>query len=272
VFPEEQVTARAGYQGILKQSGYANHSRFANLMGDVELVGPESLPTYSAYIGGLGAFHTPRQACLGWVGAFAGKSITPGGPSIMTMGNAWKVPGLEVALAKELNAHVVKAYYVVSLGKAEAKRSTSYASGTHSGVFVSGGNVYAGTFNTIDRTVTGKGKAYGQVGLVADQSPIAFRSPTGNAKWQKVPVLKQAPPPKDGDVVVRLAEPVIGSTDYFEVHEGDLAKRGGFLSATQKGDINLNFVARVTDPVGYGKEVAGMIDAANKAMLGLVKQ
>lgn len=274
VLPQDQVTASASYRAIQQQAGYANHARFANAMGDIELVGPEGLPPYTAYQGELGSFHYPSMTYMNWISGFGGKSATPGGPSIMSMGNAWKVPGLEVALAKELNANVVKAYYVVSLGKAEAKRSTDFSVSQHSGFFTdSKGDLYTGTWRQLDRTVTGTGKAFAQVGLVSEQSRIAFRTPGGNAKWQKVSALATAPAPKDGDVVVRLASPLLGGTDYFSVTEGDIEKRGGgFMSAAQHGDINVNFVARITDPVGYGREVSGMIAAANKAMLGLVKQ
>jgi len=86
-------------------------------------------------------------------------------------------------------------------------------------------------------------------------------------------MLAHAPAPKDGDVVVRLETPLFGGTEFFSVSEGASAKLGGgFLSAAQKGDLNVNFTARITDPSGYGKEVAGMIEAANRAMLKLVKQ
>ncbi len=269
VVPQEQVTASANYKAILAQSGFTNHAKFANAMGDVVLVGAPGLAPYSAYQGEVGNFQYPTTSYLAWISGFGGKSVTPGGPSIMSLGNAWKVPGLEVALAKELNAHVVKAYYVVSLGKAEAKRSTSFSSSEHSGFFTVGGDLYMGNYRTLDRTVTGKGRAFAQVGLLADQSHIAFRTPNGNAKWQKVTAMKVVPP-KDGDVVVRISDPVIGSTDNFDIAESKFEKAGGFFSGQQRGDINLAFDATISNPDAYGKEVTGMIDAANKAMIALV--
>lgn len=269
VVPQEQVTASANYKAILAQSGFTNHAKFANAMGDVVLVGAPGLAPYSAYQGEVGNFQYPTTSYLAWISGFGGKSVTPGGPSIMSLGNAWKVPGLEVALAKELNAHVVKAYYVVSLGKAEAKRSTSFSTSEHSGFFTVGGDLYMGNYTTFDRTVTGKGRAFAQVGLLADQSHIAFRTPNGNAKWQKVTAMKVVPP-KDGDVVVRISDPVIGSTDNFDIEESKFEKAGGFFSGQQRGDINLAFDATISNPDAYGKEVTGMIDAANKAMIALV--
>lgn len=271
VVPDEQVQASANYRAILQQAGFANHRRFANSMGDVMLVGAPGLAPYTAYQGETGNFVYPSTTYLSWIGGFGGKSATPDGLSIMKQANAWKVPGLEVALAKELNANIVKAYYVVSLGKADAKRSTSYSVSQHSGFFTdSSGALNMGSWNQLDRKVTGAGSALAQVGLVSDQTHIAFRTPDGNAKWQKVAMTKIVPP-KDGDVVVRIAEPVMGSTDYFDVRQGDFQRSGGLMfSAQKRGDINLQFNATIADEAGYGKEVTGMIEAANRAMLALV--
>lgn len=108
VVPEAQVKASPNYQAILGQGGFANHSRFANVMGDVMLVGAPGLAPYTAYQGEIGNFQYPSTTYLGWIGGFGGKSATEGGLSITRQANAWKVPGLEVALAKELNAHVVR--------------------------------------------------------------------------------------------------------------------------------------------------------------------
>ena len=238
-------------------------------MGDVVLSGPAALQPYTAYQGEVGLFQYPSTTYLGWMNGFGGKSQTPGGPSIISQGNSWKIPALEVALAKELNAHVVKAYYVVSLGKAEAKRSTQFTVTPKAGLFTYNGSVYQGIYNQRERTVTGTGNAFAQVGLVADQSHIAFRTPNGNAKWQKV--ANKVVPPKDGDVVVRVANPVMGSTDWFSVSEGEIG-RTGLFSAQQRGDINLAFIASINNELAYGAEVTGMIGNANQAMLALVKQ
>jgi hypothetical protein len=274
VVPEAQVKASANYQAILKQSGYTNHSRYANMLGDVTLVGPASLQPYSAYSGETGPFTTGTKSYLGWVSAFAAKSGTPGGPSTISMGNAWKVPGLEVALAKELNAHVVKATYVISLGTTTAKRSTStnYA-------FNAGFDVLGNSVDRVTRTTTGNATAYAQVGLVPDQSRIAFRTPGGNPKWQKVSMM-HAVPAKDGDVVVRLNEPLVGSTDFFSLtRQSSVQKSGGMLGGLAKigsgkttGDLNIYDYAQITDETRYGREVADMIRVADKFMLDLVKR
>jgi hypothetical protein len=274
VVPEAQVKASANYQAILKQAGYTNHSRYANMLGDVTLVAPDSLQPYVAYSGETGQFTASTKTYLGWVGGFGGKSNTAGGPTAFTMGNAWKVPALEVALAKELNAHVVKANYVISLGTTSAKRSTSSSYTPYAGY-----DVLGNSYSLITHTTTGDANAFAQVGLVPDQSRIAFRTPTGNAKWQKVSMMKVVPA-KDGDVVVRLNEPLLGSTDFFSLtRQSSVKKSGGMLgglanfgSAKQTGDVNIYDIAQITDEVRYGREVAGMLGAADKLMLDLVKR
>jgi len=265
VVPEAQVKASASYQGIIKQAGYANNSKFANSLGDVFLVGPQSLPPYTAYQGETGNFVYPSTTYMAWTSGFGGKSVTPGGLSIMQQSNAWKVPGLEVALAKELNAHVVKAYYVVSLGKTSVKRKVGYETVT--------GEVVTPYGNRTDtrqvKTTGGTSSSYAQAALIPDQTHIAFRSPTGNAKWQKVAMAKIVPP-KDGDVVVRITDPVMGGTDWFSIQAGEWQRAGGLFSAQKRADINGLDLVTLTDPQGYAQDVVQMMWLANAAMLGLV--
>lgn len=263
--PEAQVKSSSNYQAILKQAGYANHSQFANAVGDVMLVGPAALQPYTSAQIELGLFQNPGSTYMSWVGGFGNKSITPGGPSGKLQADAWKVPGLEVAMAKELNAHVVKAYYVVTLGQTSVKRTVDWK--TVTGEVVSPYGNYTDT-RTV-KEVGGTASSFAQVGLLADQTHIAFRSPTGNAKFQRVSMGKPVPP-KDGDVVVRLAEPVYGGTGWFELQEGEWKRAGGFFSAQKRADINGLTVVSITQPEGYGRDVVRMMWLANLAMLGLV--
>ncbi len=266
VVPEAEVRANANYQAILKQSGFANHSRYANMLGDVSFVSPASLPPYAAYSGELGLFHGAGKTYLGWVSGFGSKSTTPGGPSVTTFGNAWKVPGLEVAMAKELNAHIVKATYVVSLGKTEARRSTSSNFQANAGFDALGRG-----YNLITRTTTGDANSFAQVGLVPDQTRISFRTATGNPKWQKVSMLR-AEPAKDGDVVVRLAEPLLGSTDFFAMTRSGSVGGAALFSRRTTGDVNVYDTATIIDEPRYGQQVAAMFGMANKAMMALLRQ
>ncbi len=248
IVPEAEVTANASYQQIVKAAGTPNHTKFGNAIGDAMLVSPPPLAPYLPFSMEGSIFEQPKSY-IGWVSGMGGKSVTPGGPSVTSIGTIWKIPGLEVQMAKELNAHVVKAFYVLTIGQASATRrrdriATSNSSGRESG----------------------QGSAAAEVGLLADQTRIAFRTPNGNAKWQKVPFNKPAPA-KDGDVVVRLAQSLDGSSDFFSMTSS--SKLGSLFNPG--ADFQFSFTASLDDPAGYKAEVQAMIGAANGAMTALVK-
>jgi peptidoglycan hydrolase-like protein with peptidoglycan-binding domain len=156
VLPEATVVGSAGYQKIAKMAGISNFSKFANLDGDTMLVGATGLKPYLPYNGETGKFSASIKGTIkGWVGGFGGKSSTEGGPSVISIGEIYGLPGLEVELAKELNASLVKATYVVTLGSAKA--AVDRFSSTHV-------NTYTGT-------------AFAQVGLRAGQTRIASARP-----------------------------------------------------------------------------------------------
>jgi hypothetical protein len=249
VVPEAQVKASANYAAILKEGGFPQHTQFGNAMGDAYFVGPAALQPYLPYNLEGGIFENP-VSYIGWVSKLGGKSKTPGGPSMFSIAGGWKIPGYETALAKELNAHVVKATYVVTLGKALAKRKRSFASGS-------------------SQLITATANAYAEPSLMAQQTHIAFRAPNGSGKWQKTSLTKLAPP-KDGDVSVYLASPLTGGTDFFELTSDGGRRKDNFLfdSATK---FKFMYFASLRDPQGYMAEVGGMISEANKHMLTLVK-
>jgi hypothetical protein len=261
VLPESSVLASAGYQKIVKMAGISNFSKFANLDGDVLLVGASNLKPYLPYSAETGKFSATQKGTIkGWVGGFGGKSSTEGGPSVISMGEIYGLPGLEVELAKELNANLVKATYVVTLGSAKASVDR-FSSTSH--------NKYAGS-------------AFAQVGLRAGQTRIAFRTPTANAKGESAPggytanFGNNAAPAKDGNVVVTLAEPLLGGTDFFAVTEPEVKKPtllGGLLGAGfgNGADVQFTYIATVSDPATYQAEVLAMARLAQRDMLALVK-
>lgn len=249
IVPESEMTANASYQQIIKAAGSPNYTKFGNAIGDAMLVSPQPLVLYLPYAMEGSLFEQPKSY-IGWVSGMGGKSVTPGGPSVTSIGTIWKVPGLEVQMAKDLNAHVVKAFYVVTLGRASASRQRDrIATGPSS-----------------PGRESGQGSAQAEVGLLADQTRVAFRTPNGNNKWQKVPLTKPAPA-KDGDVVVRLNESLAGSSDYFSMTSS--SSLGGLFNPG--ADFQFRFVATLNDPAGYQAEVQAMIGSANQAMAALVK-
>ena len=250
VVPEAQVKASANYAAIMKEGAMPPLTHYGNAMGDAYFVGPQALPPYLPYNWESGVFSNP-VSYIGWVSKLGAKSKTPGGPSAFNVGDNWKIPGMETALARELNAHVVKATYVVTLGRATAKRKRSFTSGS-------------------TQLITATANAYAEPSLMAQQTHISFRAANGTGKWQKASMTKLAPP-KDGDVSVHLAIPLTGSTDFFELASDGGREKSSFLFG---GETKFKFMyfASLTDPQGYMAEVGGMISEANKHMLALVRQ
>lgn len=272
VLPESAILASPAYQAIIKMAGFTNPSKFANLNGDVMLVGASSLKPYLPYSVETGKFNAQMKSLIkGWIGGFGQKSSTEGGPSGISIAETYELPGLEVALAKELNANLVKATYVVTLGSTKATAKSSY----------SGSNAALGT-NSFNNSYTGS--AFVQVGLLAGQSRIAFRTPAANTKGESAPsgyvanFGNNAAPAKDGDVVVALEASLQGGTDFFALTGGE-KKAGGvekFLFGKALGgtgaDAQFEFTASISDPAAYRAEVVGMAKQAQRDMLVLVKQ
>ncbi len=247
VLPEATVVASPSYQKIIKLAGISNFSKFLNRDGDTMLVGATGLKPYLPYNSETGSFSSPPQNGMllkGWVSPMGMKSSTEGGPSMTSIATIYQLPGLEVALAKELNAHVVKATYLVTLGKTTAGISGRFTD-----------------FNTH------AGEAFVQVGIRADQSRIAFRTPNGNAKWQSIARVKVAPA-KDGDVVITLAQPLRGGSGFFNVQSTNLGK----TSFSGGADMKFFFTVTIANAKAYQAEVTGLIKAAQKDLLALVKQ
>lgn len=262
VLPEATVLASSGYQKIVAMAGITNFSKFANMNGNVMLVGANGLKPYLPYNAETGKFGVPSKSLIkGWVSGFGQKSATEGGPSGISTGEIYELPGLEVEMAKELNANLLKATYVVTLGSTKAAVDR-FSSTTH--------NSYTGS-------------AFAQVGLLAGQSRIAFRTPEANTKGESASggymanFGKNAGAAKDGDVVVTLEESLAGGTDFFVVTGGK--KSGGLagflLGGTPGGtgaDVQFEFTASISDPAAYRAEVVGMVKQAQRDMLNLVKQ
>jgi hypothetical protein len=108
-----------------------------------------------------------------------------------------------------------------------------------------------------------------QVGIRATHTRIAFRTPTGNPKGQTTSRAKPVPA-KDGDVVVTLAQPVLGATDLFSFTSYSEGK--GFWGVAPGADMKFTFTATLIDSQAYHDEVVAMVKSAQNDLLALVKQ
>jgi hypothetical protein len=263
VLPESAVLTSPAYQKIIATAGITNFSKFANMNGDILLVGARGLKPYLPYNAETGKFSSPTKNLIkGWVGGWGAKSSTEGGPSSITIAEIYALPGLEVNLAKELNANLVKATYVVTLGSTKAAVDR-FASTTQ--------NHYSAS-------------AYAQVGLMAGQSRIAFRTPTANTKGESPPggyasnFGNNASPAKDGNVVVTFSESLAGGTDFLAMGASDMKAKPkllGTLLGANSGtgaDAQAVFTAVISDPAAYHADVLAMVKLAQRDMLSLLKQ
>ena len=256
--PEAALQASANYRKLIEIAGYTNPSRYANQHGDVWLVAPGSLKPYLTYTAESGKFARDNKSYIkGWLAGMMRNSSTEGGPTGIKQAAIYEAPGLEVALAKELNAHVVKATYVVTLGSAAADATRM------------------GTRNELS------GKAQAQLGLLAGHSRIAFRTPAANTKGESASTSytanfgDNAPPPKDGDVVVALGASMVGGSSYFAIVEPE-TKSGSLLSGLLSGfgtgaDKQFIFTVSITDTAAYRGDALATLKAAQREMLSLAK-
>lgn len=291
VLPQASVVASPIYQKIVTMAGFTSGSKFGNKDGDVWLVGASGLKPYLAHSPETGKFAIPTKGLIqGWLSGRSGDSSTAGGPTATSTYYSVELPGLEVALAKELNAHVVKATYVVTLGSTKAANSSTYKAAvkelkyTTAGLQLSSKDRDADGRPATDKIVTThSASAFAQVGLLAGQSRIAFRSPGANTKGEKVTGSyaanfgNNAWPAKDGDVVAALAESLAGGTDCFTVTQPVARERSllGTLMGTTLGgtgaDVQFTATAVVSDAAAYRAEVVGLVASAQREMLALVK-
>jgi hypothetical protein len=271
VLPESAVLASPAYQKIVAKAGIANFSKFANMNGDVVLVGASGLKPYLPYNAETGKFGQPSKNLIGdWISKMSGKSSTEGGPSAISIAEIYELPGLEVEASKELNAHLVKATYVVTLGSTKAR--VERLTGTHQGMSGNTGVVSTHT-----------GSAVAQVGLLARQSRIAFRTAKANTRGESssgsysANFGANAAAAKDGDVVVALAESLAGGSDFFAASGGEKKAEGmgkflfGKVLGGSGADSQFEFTLTISDPAAYREEVVGMVNQAQRDMLVLVK-
>lgn len=241
VVPEEAVLASPTYQKIAKLAGFTNFSKYGNIEGAVMLVEASKLTPYAPFSPEVGTFPYPMNNMIkDW------NSDKTGGLTSNSTYYSADLPKLEVALAKELNAHVVKASYIVTLGSTKSDAG----SGAHNS------NTYAG-------------EVIAQVGIRDTHSRIAFRAPNGKTGGQSTSRAKPVPP-KDGDVVIRLAQPIFGSKDLFSLTSFKEGK--GIWGLGGGADMKFTFVATIKDSKTYQDEVVGMLKVAQKDLLTLVQQ
>ena len=231
------LASQQAYQKMQQATGFGSPAYWGNGDGKAILVAATGLAPFQSYGPETGNFEL-----------YNGKSTggAPNPPTMMKRLTPYQFPGWEIDLAKALDAVVVKAWQVVDFGKVEA--------GANRWGFGGGG----GTLDRAEHTAN----ATTHVRIREEQSRLAFRLPTStNRSGKKV---RQSPmnfmaPPKDGDVVVAVGNPIFLGSDLFTMSDSGETQGQRLTGFLLGGAKHINIAAHLTDPDLYKSRVSGAV-------------
>lgn len=231
------LAAQPAYQKMQQATGFGSPAVWGNGDGKAILVSSSGLAPFQSYGPETGNFELYNGN---------GKGGAPNPPTMMKRLTPYQFPGWEIDLAKALDAVVVKAWQVVDFGKVEA--------GANRWGFGGGG----GTLDRAEHTAN----ATTHVRIREEQSRLAFRLPASSnrsgSKVRQMPSSYMAPP-KDGDVVVAVGNPIFLGSDMFTMSDsGETSgqRLTGFLIGGAK---HINIAAHLTDQTVYKARVSGAV-------------
>jgi hypothetical protein len=134
--PDAEIKADPGFAQILALSGAERTFGVQKVEGGAIVFADSTLPFYLPYIGEGPAYASGLVAPEGAVYAQAIADAKPA-PEAFALSRKYDLPNLEVALAKSLNAHLVKAWTVIGFGSASASSERDW-SAFRTGVNASG--------------------------------------------------------------------------------------------------------------------------------------
>ncbi|OYU70787.1 MAG: hypothetical protein CFE28_12760 [Alphaproteobacteria bacterium PA2] len=243
VLDEALLAAQPAYASILTGTGLTNHGTYTVLNitdnsgtgalndldhnGTVQVVGATGLPPYN-----LSPFEGSTCCYLN------GKTY----PSK----TAYYAPGWEIEIGKALDCVVIKAWQFINFTQ------------------ISGGVVRNGWAGGVGgSTVEFSATAQSAVRFREEKTRLSFRLPTStNAKR-----VVRSMGPKDGDVIVTLARPVLVGSQYYEVASTG-ATAGQSLRASLGGTTHFNFAATLSDAAAYRKDVGLRMSGVLKGLVG----
>jgi|GEM_PF-2368286 hypothetical protein len=228
------------YQNMQRASGFGSPAYWGNGDGKAVLIGATGLAPFQSYGPETGNYEM-------YQGARGDADLgAPNPPTMMRRLTPYQLPAWEIDLAKALNAVVVKAWQVVNFAKVEA--------GANRWGFTGGG--------TLDRAEH-TANATSHVRIRQEQSHIAFRLPNSTnrtgARVRQIPAQYMAPP-KDGDVVVALGNPIFLGSDLFSIQDAGETSGQRLRGALLGGPQHINFAAHLTNPQLYKTRVSSAVN------------
>ena len=244
------LAAQPAWQKIQQATGFGSPAYWGNGDGKTVLVAARGLQAFQSYGPETGNFEM-------YNGRSAGGAPNP--PTMMKRLTPYQLPGWEIDLATALDAAVVKAWQVVDFGAVEA--------GANRWGFGGGGGMLERAEHTANATT--------HVRIREEQSRLAFRLPGSTARKgqsvRQIPATYMAPP-KDGDVVVAVGNPIFLGSDLFTMSDAGETSGQMLKGLLLGGAQHINIAAHLTAPDLYRSRVTAavtdLMDSYVKAALG----
>lgn len=275
VVKQEEIAAQPAYTKLVEGTAYPQGHHYGNKDGNSIVFGARQLKMYMPPSNEQGTFGNNKKQ--GWTAQ--GPTIGMG-DRMRLAGNSSYVAALEVELAKALDAHVVKAWYLAGFGAASA--STDWLPEDPTVRYEYGlGPSGVGTY-TVRQTPARHTGATARLYVRDEQTRIAFRTPDGSTsatrESSRMNALTGGYRPYDGDVVLRLDNMVPAEAEF--VKEGvkqtnqpeNTASRllGAIFQSRTVGDTNNTFETSVM-PDRFAAGVLDMVSQVQWALVGRLK-
>jgi hypothetical protein len=277
--PDTEIKASPTYAPILAMSGIEGVLGSNSAPGSPLVFADATIPQYLPYIGeGAGIVSGPATiAGVNYEKALADAKPAPGG---FEQSRRYGLPDLEVQLAKALNAHVLKAWTVVGFGGASASSERDW------GAFRTSVNPAGGVTSHTSTNFKAEGNSLFSV--VEHQTRLSVRLADGKPMGYAGMMERGAKiAPTDGDVVIKMAAPVLGGNSFFTVSKGTAPAATGVAGAaaglgalfggggggglgTARGSASFDFETRISDSLAYGATAVIAIGAAHDGLVGLL--
>jgi hypothetical protein len=276
VLPDAEVRANPAYQQLLSYAGAEPTFGVKKIDGGALVFADASIPFYLPY---MGEGPTISSGFVAPEGANYEKALpdAKSGPDGVGLSRKYDIPNLEIALAKSLNAHVVKAWTLVGFGSASASSERDWSA------FRTSVN-HAGD-KTSHTSTNYKSEGEALLSIAEHQTRLSVRIADGKAMGY-AGMMSRGPKiaPTDGDVVMKLAAPVLGGNSFFSVDKGDKPEETGAMGVVKglgslfggkptglgRGGAGFYFETKITNPDLYRDTAVVAIGAAHDGLVGLM--
>ena len=279
---DADIKASPAFAPILAMSGVEGVLGSNSVEGAPIVFADAAIPQYLPYMGeGAGIFSgNSSYEGVNYTKALPDAKPAPGA---FEQSRRYGLPELEIQLAKSLNAHVLKAWTVLGFGGASASSERDWGA-FHTTV---NGPTFANPNGSKTTHTATNFKAEGNslLSVMEHQTRLSVRVADGKPMGYAGMMERGAKiAPTDGDVVIKLAAPVLGGNSFFTVSKGTApaatgasgaaaglgALFGGGGLGTARGGASFDFETKISDPFAYGATAVLAIGTAHDGMVALM--